>query len=152
MAAALAQGDVIIDRGPDAVPVSPRARPLIVNHLNWYEGEKHIPGKSRLELQVILDHGQTRQIKIEQVGEVDSYLDGGVRRISTRGVCRRLIALAILSHPLDGPELKVRQPPGRYQSRPRPRTQQELEGLRRGNARRAEEARKRREAKPAARV
>jgi hypothetical protein len=136
------------------IPVSPRAEPLIDYALAWYREKQrlNILSISRQECMSAFGHGMTRQILIEQAGEVESYLDGGNRRISTASICRRLIALAILSHPLDGPERKARQPAERFQRLPRERTQAELEGLKRGNERRAEEARQRREAKAAARV
>jgi hypothetical protein len=55
-----------------------------------------------------------------------------------------MIALALLSHPIDGPELKARKPAKRYQKPPRPRTEAELHGLEIANARRRENAARKR--------
>ena len=95
--------------------------------------------------------GPTRQINLVDSGELKSFLDGSLRRISTASFCRRLIAVAILTHPLDGPERKARQPLMRYRTHRKP-TPQELEGLRRGNTRRAAEAQQRRETRAAGSV
>ena len=150
--AAYATAAIIFAGGLGAAPVSPRAEPLIDYALAWYREKLrlNILSVSRQECMLVFGHGMTRQVWIEHAGEVESFLDGSVRRISTASICRRLIALAILSHPVDGPERKARQPARRYQ--PRPRTPAELEGLRRGNQQRAEAARERREAKTVARV
>jgi hypothetical protein len=152
--AAYATAAIIFASGLGAAPVSPRSEPLIDYAITWYREKQRlgILSVSRQECMLIFGHGMTRQILIEQAGELESYLDGANRRISTASVCRRLIALAILSHPLDGPERKARRPAGRYQKHRREPTPQELAGLQRGNAQRAEDARKRREAKVAARV
>lgn len=78
--------------------------------------------------------------------------DAGSKRVITaESFYEHLIASAITSHPLDGPERKVRQPLTRYRTRRKP-TQQELEGLRRGNERRAEDTRKRKANKASAKA
>src|SRR5271166_3933022 len=138
MLAAMRQADIIIDRGLDAEPLSERANSLRAGWLAWYR-EQDGPSLSRKQAQKAGGYGPTREIELEDSGILEAYVDGGVRRISTRSVARRGIALAILSHPLDGPPLKVRLPAKRYQPRRRERTAQELEGLRRSNAKRAEE-------------
>jgi hypothetical protein len=103
--------------------------------------------------------GPTSQIAKENAGDLDSVLDGSVRKITAASFYRHLIELAIRSHPPAGP-VKARQPAARYQRRcpRRESTQAELEALKRGNERRrceAEarraEAQARREAKAAAR-
>jgi hypothetical protein len=133
---------------PRPSPINPRAAPLVDYAISWFHEKKrlNILSVSRQECMAIFGHGMTRQILIEKAGEVESYLDGANRRISTESVCRRLIALAIMSHPLDGPELKARQPVARYQKRRREPTRAELEGLRKGNEGRALEAARKREA------
>ena len=95
--------------------------------------------------------GPTSQIAKENAGDLDSVLDGSVRKITAASFYRHLIELAIRSHPPAGP-VKARQPAARYQKHRREPTPQELEGLRRGNAKRAAEAKQRKEAKAAARV
>jgi hypothetical protein len=134
--------------GLGAAPVSPRAEPLIDYAIKWFLEKQRlgILSVSRAECMLIFGHGMTRQILIEKAGEVESFLDGANRRISTASICRRLIALAILSHPVDGPELKARQPAKRYAKRRREPTPAELEGLRRGNEGRREGAARKREA------
>ena len=139
------------------IPVSPRAEPLIDYALAWYREKQrlNILSISRQECMSAFGHGMTRQILIEQAGEVESYLDGGNRRISTASICRRLIALATCRIRLDGPELRkacVSRRSDVSQRLPLDRTPAELEGLKRGNERRAEEARRRREARVATRV
>jgi hypothetical protein len=147
--AAMVTAALIFEGGLDATPVSPRARPLIINALDWFRREKRF-GMPRKETMELFGHGLTRQLKIEQSGELESYLDGGARKITIASACKRQIALALISHPLDGPELKVRLPPGRYQKRRREPTPQEPQGLRIGTAGRAAETRQRRAAKAAA--
>jgi hypothetical protein len=162
MAAALKMGGAILAASLDAAaagppiiaqaaPVSPNARPIIMRAIDWRLHEPRF-GIPRKEGMALFGHELTRQLAIENAGELQTFLDGGRRLITADSIAIRMIALALLSHPVDGPTLKVRLPPGRYQKRPRPRTPQELEGLRAGNERRAEEARRRREAKTAARV
>lgn len=145
MAAALEQAAVVLEHGPDAVPMSLQARSLGAGAIEWL-GKQTGASVSRKASQEIFDHSSTRQIEVELAGEVESFLDGSMRKISVKSIARRLIALALLSHPLDGEPAKARQPAKRYQKRPRERTAAELEGLRKGNEQRAREARKRREA------
>ena len=82
----------------------------------------------------------TRQIELERAGKLRSFLSGSKRVITAESFYGHLIASAIASHPLDGPERKARQPLTRYRTRRKP-TPQELAGLRPGHARRAAEAR-----------
>jgi len=139
---AFADAVLIFEHGLGAVPISERAKPLVVHALDWY-GRQMSPSLSRRESQELGGWGPTRQINLEESGELESFLDGSLRRISTASFCRRLIAVAILTHPLDGPERRARQSLIRYRTHRKP-TPQELEGLRRGNARRATEAQQRR--------
>jgi hypothetical protein len=101
---------------------------------------------SRKISQEMLGIGATRQIELEAEGSLCSYLEGGQRRILVSSIYARLVALAIKSHPLAG-AAKARQPAKRFSQKTRVRTPAELRGLAIGNARRAEEAKLRREAK-----
>jgi hypothetical protein len=86
--------------------------------------------------------------------ELLSILEGGSRRIVAASlydlVCRRAIA----SHPADGPAARIHDGSSRLRKvkarPPRTRTANELEALKRANAERAEEARRRKAAKAAA--
>jgi hypothetical protein len=152
MTAALADAAVIMKHGLDAVPTSVSARALIANDLDWLEEQKRQGGdsKSRKQVQTIFGIGASKELLIE--AELESYLDGYARRITDESICRRKIALKLLSYPANGDEAKARQSGSRYRVAPRPRTPAELEGLRRGNEQRAAEAKQRREAKEAARA
>jgi hypothetical protein len=111
------------------------------------DGHLSVPRAIACEM---LSVGQSRLIELELAGEVVSYLDGGARRVLTASIYARLRRLVAAAHPLDGPQPKAKSPAGafkRVKAPPRARTQAELEGLRKGNAKRAEEARLRREAK-----
>jgi hypothetical protein len=147
LAAAMETAAAILELGLDAAQVDLRARPLIVNWLDWLP--KQPPTMSRKECERAGGWGPTRQISLEGNDELESFLDGSLRRITTKSFVRRMIALAIMTYPLDGSERKARQPRGRFEKTVRPRTEGELEGLRKANAARAREAEQRREAKVA---
>jgi hypothetical protein len=151
MTAALAQAAIIRERGIDAVPHDPRAEPGIHRGLNWLVDQKQLgrTGQKRKGVCTIFNFGPSKELQAEAAGELESYLDGTIRIIPNESVCRRMIALALLAYPLDGPEPKARQSESRYRAAPRPRTPRELEGLKRGNAKRAADAQQRREAKEA---
>jgi hypothetical protein len=158
MVAALPQAALVMERGPDAAPLSPRARSLALDALEWLREQKSF-SVSRKTSQEIFDHSATRQIEVELAGELESYLDSGVRKIPVTSIARRLIALAIASHPVDGEPTKARQPKARFKKQHRESTPQELAALKRANDARAEgkqrrllEDKQRREAKVAARV
>ena len=153
MAAALAQAAIIMKHGIDAVPTSASARAQIANDLDWLKEQKRQgrDSQSRREVQTIFGFGPSKELVVEAT-ELESHLDGTIRRITNDSICRRKIALKLLSHPVDGDEPKARQPATRYRASPRPRTPAELEGLRKGNERRAADAQQRREAKAAARA
>ena len=146
LAIALVQGDIIIDRGADAVPHSKVARSLIAQTLDWLSKQSGI-SKPRREGHEAAGVKQSKGIRLEGAEVLETFNSSTVKRISTRSIARYLIAMALLSHPLDALPTKIRQPSARYQKRARPRTPAELEGLRRGNARRAAEAKQRREVK-----
>jgi hypothetical protein len=95
--------------------------------------------------------GPTKELELEADGVLDAYADGSRVRITSRSIARRRIALAILSHPPDGPRLRIRQPKERFQKAVRPRTPQELTALQRANDRRKANAEEERKTRAAAR-
>jgi hypothetical protein len=88
------------------------------------------------------------QLNKEKTGAILSILDGSARRIMVRSLYQHLIDLAIASYPVDGPAARARsrQSKTRFRRKPFAPNAAQLEGLRRGNAQRAAEAKKRREA------
>jgi hypothetical protein len=97
----------------------------------------------------MLDVSMSRVISLEAKGELRSFLEGSERRITVASVYDRLRRLARLAHPASGAAPKGRPSPGQARKpKPvRPRTPQELEGLRKGNEGRAAEAQRKRVAK-----
>ena len=93
--------------------------------------------------------------RVEQIarmpGELPSFTDGGRRRFLKRPAYYRIVRAIARSHPANRPASKIVRPGGFRPKRPstRPRTPQELEGLRRGNLKRAEAARLKRETQEA---
>jgi len=154
MVAALAEARIIMERGIDAVPMGASAKALIPADLDWGEEQKRqgSDSRSRKEVQTIFGIGPSKELEVEAAGELDSYLDGCVRRITVESIVRRKIALKLLSYPANGDEAKARQPVTAYRIGRRPRTPAELEGLKRGNEQRALAAKQRREAREAARA
>jgi hypothetical protein len=148
LALALVQGDIIIDHGPDALPLNPHAKPLIAYELEWL-AKQPSPSMSRKGAEEAGGVGQTKLIALQALGILRTFnLDARVQ-VSTRDITRYRLAQILTSYPVDGPKLKIRQPKARFKKRRREPTERELEGLRKGNAQRAaaaEEARKRREA------
>jgi hypothetical protein len=105
------------------------------------------PSLSRKGSQTRGNWGPSTQIAKENRGDLDSYLDGAVRRITAASLYRHLIALVIASRTADGEPVKARYPTRRYRPRVRPRTQAELDGLAKANEGRRLAAQARREAK-----
>ena len=150
LAVAMESAAAILEHGLDAVQVDLRAKPLIIHWLDWLQ--KQPPTMSRKECERAGGWGPTRQIALENAGELESFLDGSKRRVPTPSFVRRMIALALMTYPLGEAERKARLPRERFQKAARPRTEAELEGLRKANAKRASEAEQRREASKVARV
>ena len=144
LAVALVKGDILIDHGPDALQLNPHAKPLIANELGWLV--KQPPSLPRKGAQEAGGFGQTKAIALQALGVLRSFNLGARVQVSARDVTRYRLAQILLSCPIDGPKLKIRQPAARFRKKVRPRTPAELLGLKRGNEQRAEEARKRREA------
>jgi hypothetical protein len=111
-----------------------------VRDIRAKEKADHRVSMSRIECQIAGGWGATSQIEKENKGKLRRYLDGSRVRITSRSFYEHLIELAGA-----GPG-RVRQPVKRFTARKHVPTQKELEGLRRGNERRAEEAKKRRKA------
>jgi hypothetical protein len=153
MTAALRVAEIILKDGIDAAPIHPLALPHVVAAVDWLDRQIS-PFLTRKMAQEVIGCSQSKLLRLEAKGELESFLDGAIRKISAFSIARRMVALAIMSHPVDGPELKARKPAKRYQKSPRVRTPAELRGLAIGNARRHEEkaARKRGEAKAAVRA
>jgi hypothetical protein len=144
---------------PRLSELSEGARPLVIDFCSAFLAEPG-PVTSRGGACARLHVKATQEIKYEHAGLLDTLLDGVARKVSIPSLYRLLILRAIASHPVDGPPARARFPTGQYAKKPqahtsgkqfrrqaRPRTQSELAALARANARRAEEARKRREAR-----
>jgi hypothetical protein len=123
--------------------LSDRARKIASDILAQWKADSRT-AVSRKTACDMLGVGATKELALEQNGEIDSFLDGPVRRITTASIYRRQIRQAIASHPVDGGPTKARQPSHRFVKKPRPRTESELRGLAIGNERRKREAEARR--------
>ena len=145
LAVALVMGDVIIDNGPDVLPLPAHAKPLIARELDWL-AKQTSPTLPRKGAQQAGGWAQTKGLELQARGIIRGFnLDARVH-VSTRDITRYRLAQILLSYPIDGgPKLKIRMPRERFKKQRRAPTARELEGLRIGNAKRAEEARKRRE-------
>jgi hypothetical protein len=98
---------------------------------------------SRRECQLEGGWAQSSQILKENQGLLRHFVDGSRVRVTSQSFYEHLLALARAA------PKKVRMPATRFARRRDP-TPAELDGLKRGNDRRAREARKRRESKAAA--
>ena len=153
LAVALVQGDILIDHGPDGLPLNPHAKPLIAPELEWLakRPSSTLPRKGAEEAG---GWNQTKELTLESRGVLRTFnLDARVQ-ILARDITRYRLAQILLSYPIgaDAPT-KIRQPKARFKAQRRKPTKRELEGLRKGNERRAAAARQRREARePAVRV
>jgi hypothetical protein len=152
MVAGLALAETVIQLGPNEVdtPLSDIAQSIASDEINRLSAAP--PDVSIKETQRLTGLGQTKTRELIAAGVLEAFNDGTRIKVTRRSIARRRIALAILSHPADGPRLRIRQPKERFQKAVRPRTEAELEGLRKGNAARAREAEQRREANKVARV
>jgi hypothetical protein len=147
LAVALAMGDVIIDHGPDALPLPAHAKPLIAHELDWLAKQKS-PTLPRKGAEEAGGWKQTKGIWLQALGIIRGFnLDARVQ-VSTRDITRYRIAQILLSYPIDGgSKVKIREPAARFQKQPRVPTEAELAGLARANMKRAAEAKQRREAR-----
>jgi hypothetical protein len=158
LAVALVQGDIIIDHGSDALPLNPHAKSLIARELEWL-AKQTSPSLPRKRAQEVGGWAQTKGLALQALGILRTFnLDARVQ-VSTRDIARYRLAQILLSYPIDGPKLKIRQPKARFKKQRRESTPQELAALHRANDARKEgkqrrllEDKQRREAKVAARV
>ena len=131
--AALKVAEIILRDGIDAAPILPLARPHVVAAVDWLG--RNQPFLTRKTTQEVIGCSPSKLLRLEAREELESFLDGAIRKISAASIARRMIANALLSHPLDGPALRARRPAKRYQKPPRVRTPQELAALQRANDR-----------------
>jgi hypothetical protein len=147
--AATAQAVTILEHGGfDRVQISERARSISEPHLAWFQnmnaqGRLNLPRRGSM---AVGGWGMTMEIGLEQAGRLDAFNDSNIKKITVFSIARRLITLAILSHPLESPPTKIRLPPGRYKPQRREPTDQELAALQRANDHRHQEAQERRRA------
>jgi hypothetical protein len=139
MTAALKVAEIILRDGTGSAPIHPLALPHIVAAIDWL-GQQISPFLTRKTAQEVIGCSQSKLLRLEANGELETLLDGSTRKILAASVARRMIANAIMSHPASGFELKARKPAKRYQKPARQRTPQELEALRRANQRSHEQA------------
>jgi hypothetical protein len=99
---------------------------------------------SRTECMQLFGHGMSKQIEVED--ELVTFTDRGKRRVEKFSAYDRLIRLLIASNPAGKPSAKIREVSTRFRKKVRPRTEAELEGLRKGNEARRLEAERRRAA------
>jgi hypothetical protein len=149
LAVALAQGHVLIDHGPEALPVPSQAKPMIARELEFL-AKQPCPTLPRKEADAAGGWKTSKGLALQALGILGTFnLDTRVQ-VSTRDITRYRIAQILLSYPIDGgSKLKIRQPKARFKKQRREPTERELEGLRKGNERRAREAEQRREGKAA---
>jgi hypothetical protein len=152
MAAALAQAQAILDHGVDSAgaPLSELVRSVAADTIHWLLTTSL--DQSRKGAQFYGGVGPTKELELEAAGIFEAYAANSRICVTSRSIARYRLANAILSHPHGGSRLKIRQPKARFKAQRREPTERELEGLRRGNEQRAEEARQRREAREATRV
>ena len=146
MTAALKVAEIILRDGIDAAQIHPLARPHVVAAVDWL-GRQTSPFLTRKTTQEVIGCSASKLLRLEAREELESFLDGAIRKISAASIARRMIANALLSHPLDGPALRARRPAKRYQKPPRPRTEAELRGLAIGRAKSHADAEKRKAAR-----
>lgn len=144
LAVALAQADILIDHGSDALPVPSQAKPLIARELEWL-AKQTSPTLPRKEAEAAGGFKQSKGNALQALGILGTLnLDTRVQ-VSTRDITRYRSAQILLSYPVDGgAKLKIRQPTARFKKQRREPTERELEGLRKANERRAAEAKARR--------
>ena len=142
--------EIIVADLQDEGKIPDLAGMIVLSLLNRKAADRRvrISRKASCELQGI---GPTRHQELEKQGELPSTLDGGLRFFDVASIYNRLIVRAIESYSAEGVALKTLRGTRRTadQRSIRTRTRAELEGLRIGNAKRAAEAKARREAKAA---
>jgi hypothetical protein len=132
---------------PDAI--SPEAAPIVADICDRFAADRRF-SLTRADCKEVGGWKQSTQILKEKSGVLSSILDGAIRRITTRSLYQHLVDLAVASYPVGGPPARARsrQSKTRFRAKPFVPSGAQLEGLRRGNAQRAAEAKARREAMP----
>ncbi len=109
LAVALVKGDIIIDHGPDALPLNPHAKPLVAHELDWL-AKQTSPSLSRKGAEEAGGWDRPRGWRSKALGILRTFnLDARVQ-VSTRDITRYRLAQILLSYPVDGPKSKIRQP------------------------------------------
>ena len=112
LAAALALAEAILQHGVEGVDTPPSniIRSIATDEISQLATAP--PDLSIKETQRVTGLGQTKTRELIADGVFEAFNDGPRVRVTLRSIARRRIALAILSHPADGPRLKIREPQG----------------------------------------
>ena len=87
LAVAFAQGDVLIDHGPDALPVPSHTKPLIARELEWL-AKQPSPTLPRKEAEAAGGWKQSKGLALQALGVLGTFnLDTRVQ-VSTRDITR----------------------------------------------------------------
>jgi hypothetical protein len=151
MAAALELAEAVLEHGVAGAPLSATVRSIALGTISWLHTAPL--DQSRKGTCTEAGIGPTKEAELEAAGIFEAYAANSRIRVTSRSIARYRLANAILSRPVDGPPLKIRQPKARFQKRRREPTPAELAGLRKGNEGRRLKHQKdqhRREAKAAA--
>jgi hypothetical protein len=107
------------------------------------------PGKTRKEVSRLTGWGATLIRDKERAGILTKWPDGSITRIGTTSVWEHVLDLIAEGNPIGAPPKQARTPkthfPRGYHRSRKPHSPAELAALARANARRAEEAKARRE-------
>jgi hypothetical protein len=136
--AALAQAEAILEHGVDGagVPLSGLVRSVAADTIHWLNTTSL--DQSRKGAQLYGGVGPTKELELEAAGIYEAFAANSRICVTSRSIGRYRIANAILSHPVDGPKLKIRQPKARFKKQRRESTPQELAALQRANDARKE--------------
>ena len=96
------------------------------------------PDFTRAEHKAWNKYGSSKEIEVEESGEVVVYQDGGQLRITRRSAYNRKIRLLLESNPVGQPRPKIREVPTRFRKARRKPTEAELRGLAKANEARHE--------------
>jgi hypothetical protein len=129
----------------DLDKLSERARPLVETLLKQKAAAPQITVSRKIALDM-LGCGLSKLLLLEASDEVQSFIEGGQRKILVASIFDRLVRQVILSYPVGQPPTKAHTVRTRFRKKPRARTPQELAGLAKGNERRRREAAERRAA------
>jgi hypothetical protein len=85
MAAAFKVAEIIRKDGIDAAPIHPLALPHVVAWIDWLDRQTS-PFVSRKTAQEVIGCSQSKLLRLEAKGELDSFLDGAIRKISVASI------------------------------------------------------------------